>query len=142
MLELNNVSINNLPQVAEKICSYYPSQKIFCFVGEMGAGKTTLIKEICKFFGVLENSSSPTYSIVNEYLNNQGKTVYHFDLFRIKNSKELFDIGFEEYLFSGNICLIEWPQIAINLLDNYLEISLEKINENTRKISWELKKLS
>jgi tRNA threonylcarbamoyladenosine biosynthesis protein TsaE len=140
MLELNYTSLNNLPEVAQKICSYYPTQKIFCFIGKMGAGKTTLIKEICLLLGVAENSSSPTYSIVNEYLDGKGKTIYHFDLFRIKNNKELFDIGFDEYLFSGNLCLIEWPQIAIKHIDEFLEISLEKIDDTTRKISLQIKK--
>jgi tRNA threonylcarbamoyladenosine biosynthesis protein TsaE len=135
MLDLNYTSLSDLPKVAQHICSYYPTQKIVCFIGEMGAGKTTLIKEICKFLGVAENSSSPTYSIVNEYIDCKGNTIYHFDLFRIKNSNELFDIGFDEYLFSGNLCLIEWPQIAAQYIDEFLEISIDKIDDATRKIS-------
>ena len=142
MLKLYNVSINNLPDVAVKICSYYPTHKIFCFVGEMGAGKTTLIKEICNYLGVKENSSSPTYSIVNEYLDGHEKTIYHFDLYRINNIKELFDIGFEEYLFSGNLCLIEWPKIADHLFEEYIEITMEKTDENVRKIKLEIKKVN
>jgi tRNA threonylcarbamoyladenosine biosynthesis protein TsaE len=140
MLDLNYTSLSDLPQVAQHICSYYPTQKIVCFIGEMGSGKTTLIKEICRVLGVTENSSSPTYSIVNEYIDGKGNTIYHFDLFRIKNSNELFDIGFDEYLFSGNLCLIEWPQIATQYIDEFLEISIDKIDDATRKISLQIVK--
>ncbi|MFN5630050.1 MAG: tRNA (adenosine(37)-N6)-threonylcarbamoyltransferase complex ATPase subunit type 1 TsaE [Bacteroidota bacterium] len=140
MLDLNYTSLSDLPQVAQHICSYYPTQKIVCFIGEMGSGKTTLIKEICRVLGVTENSSSPTYSIVNEYIDGKGNTIYHFDLFRIKNSNELFDIGFDEYLFSGNLCLIEWPQIAAQYIDEFLEISIDKIDDATRKISLQIVK--
>lgn len=140
MLDLNYTSLSDLPQVAQHICSYYPTQKIVCFIGEMGAGKTTLIKEICRVLGVTENSSSPTYSIVNEYIDGKGNTIYHFDLFRIKNSNELFDIGFEDYLFSGNLCLIEWPQIATQYIDEFLEISIDKIDDATRKINLQIVK--
>jgi tRNA threonylcarbamoyladenosine biosynthesis protein TsaE len=140
MLDLNYTSLSDLPQVAQHICSYYPTQKIVCFIGEMGSGKTTLIKEICRVLGVTENSSSPTYSIVNEYIDGKGNTIYHFDLFRIKNSNELFDIGFDDYLFSGNLCLIEWPQIAAQYIDEFLEISIDKIDDATRKISLQIVK--
>jgi tRNA threonylcarbamoyladenosine biosynthesis protein TsaE len=142
MLDLNYTSLDDLPKVAKEICSYYPTLKIVCFIGEMGAGKTTLIKEICKFLGVAQNSSSPTYSIVNEYLDGKGNTIYHFDLYRIKSTKELFDIGFDDYLFSGNLCLIEWPQIATQYIDEYLEVSIDKIDDATRKISLQLKKIN
>ena len=142
MLELTNISTKNLADVAEKICTYSPSHNVICFVGEMGAGKTTLIKEVCRFLGVKENVSSPTYSIVNELLDGNGKPIYHFDLYRIKSTKELFDIGFEEYLFSGNLCLIEWPQIATQYIDEFLEICIDKIDDATRKISLQLKKIN
>jgi tRNA threonylcarbamoyladenosine biosynthesis protein TsaE len=142
MLDINYTSLADLPKVAKEICSYYPTQKIVCFIGEMGAGKTTLIKEICKFLGVAQNSSSPTYSIVNEYLDGNGNTIYHFDLYRIKSTKELFDIGFDDYLFSGYLCLIEWPQIATQYIDEYLEVSIDKIDDSTRKISWQIKNIN
>jgi tRNA threonylcarbamoyladenosine biosynthesis protein TsaE len=142
MLDINYTSLADLPKVAKEICSYYPTQKIVCFIGEMGAGKTTLIKEICKFLGVAQNSSSPTYSIVNEYLDGKGNTIYHFDLYRIKSTKELFDIGFDDYLFSGYLCLIEWPQIATQYIDEYLEVSIDKIDDSTRKISWQIKNIN
>jgi tRNA threonylcarbamoyladenosine biosynthesis protein TsaE len=142
MFSSGNVTLNDLSVVATEICSYFATQKIVCFVGEMGVGKTTLIKQICKSLGVNENSSSPTYSIVNEYLDASGNLIYHFDLFRIKNERELFDIGFEEYLYSGNICLIEWPQIALFQIEEYLEVAISKIDSNTRNIGLTVKNVS
>ncbi|MCB0509803.1 MAG: tRNA (adenosine(37)-N6)-threonylcarbamoyltransferase complex ATPase subunit type 1 TsaE, partial [Bacteroidetes bacterium] len=106
--------------------------KIFLFIGEMGAGKTTLIKEFCWSLGVEEDVSSPTYALVNEYSSKQG-TIYHFDLFRLKSTEEALDIGLENYIDSGNICLIEWPQHAFNLLDEAIKIEIEKIDTKRRK---------
>lgn len=100
----------------------------------MGAGKTTLIKEICRQLGSVDNLSSPTFQIVNEYLGSKG-SIYHFDLYRIKNSIELIDIGIEDYLFSDNYCLIEWPDIVKEFLPkNYLEV-LISVKNDERKIT-------
>ena len=92
--------------------------KIWIFDGEMGAGKTTLIKSICKNLGVFDEVSSPTFSIVNEYKTVDGKTVYHFDFYRIKSIEEAYDMGVEDYFSSGNICLIEWPEKIKEILEN------------------------
>ena len=97
--------------------------KIWIFDGEMGAGKTTLIKSICKNLGVIDEVSSPTFSIVNEYKTVDGKTVYHFDFYRIKSIEEVYDMGVEDYFNSGNICLIEWPEKIKEILEN--EIALQ-----------------
>lgn len=97
--------------------------KIWIFDGEMGAGKTTLIKSICKNLGVIDEVSSPTFSIVNEYKTVNGKTVYHFDFYRIKSIEEVYDMGVEDYFSSGNICLIEWPEKIKEILEN--EIALQ-----------------
>ena len=92
----------------------------------MGSGKTTLIKEICKALGSTDHMSSPTFSIVNEYKYTGGK-IFHFDLYRLKNLEELLDIGFEDYVYSQNYCLIEWPQLA----ERYLQNQFIKINIST-----------
>lgn len=92
--------------------------KIWIFDGEMGAGKTTLIKSICKNLGVIDEVSSPTFSIVNEYKTVDGKTVYHFDFYRVKSIEEVYDMGVEDYFSSGNICLIEWPEKIKEILEN------------------------
>jgi tRNA threonylcarbamoyladenosine biosynthesis protein TsaE len=129
-------SIQELEQTAGMLLAN-STHKVFAFYGELGAGKTTLIRAICKQLGVEEEISSPTYNIVNEYIAGEQK-VFHFDLYRVKDAEELFDIGFEEYLSSGNICLIEWPEIAENLLPhgkiNTIRISREEWSE-ARRIS-------
>jgi tRNA threonylcarbamoyladenosine biosynthesis protein TsaE len=99
----------------------------------MGAGKTTIIKELCIAIGSNDNFSSPTYSIVNEYIYPGGK-IYHFDLYRLNSLDELFDIGIEEYLYSGHYCIFEWPQLVEDLINvNYKKIEIE-VNENIRYI--------
>lgn len=101
-----------LPSVASQLISLAGNRKIWLFKGEMGAGKTTLIKELCKQLGTTSELSSPTFAIVNEYTTSSSKKIYHFDLYRIKKKEELFDIGFDEYLESDNYCFIEWPEIG------------------------------
>lgn len=114
MVELT-VNSSSITEAANSILKCAGDHRIILFYGEMGAGKTTLIKEMCKILGAQDKGSSPTFSIVNEYQTPYAP-VYHFDLYRLKNQEELFDIGFEEYLDSGNYCLIEWPEKAEGLL--------------------------
>jgi len=103
--------------------------------GEIGSGKTTLIKSLCKSLGVRENVSSPTFSLVNEYLINKKDKVFHFDFYRIKNSHEALDIGLEDYLESNHLCILEWGQIVSEYLpEKYDFFSLNKINDNIRKL--------
>jgi len=119
-------SLDDLPAIVAKIISTYP-HKIIAFYGEMGAGKTTFIKVLCTYLGVAESEiCSPTYSIVNEYLTADKSVVYHFDFYRIKSEQEAFDMGYEEYLYSGNYCFLEWPEKIENLLPNdLLKIHIE-----------------
>jgi tRNA threonylcarbamoyladenosine biosynthesis protein TsaE len=107
--------LSELTNVAKEILSQSKS-KILLFYGEMGAGKTTLIKEICSLLDIEDKISSPTFSLVNEYKSRQGESVYHFDFYRIEDEEEAMDIGFEEYIDSEKWCLIEWPQNIENLL--------------------------
>lgn len=118
--------LSELPKVAEQILELYPHEKLFLFFGKMGAGKTTLIKEICRVLNVIDVVNSPTFSIVNEYATNNGSSVYHFDLYRIKSPTELLDIGYEEYIYGNYVCLIEWPELATGLLPtSYVMIKIE-----------------
>ena len=119
-------SLDDLPAIAAKIMSAY-HQKIIAFYGEMGAGKTTFIKVLCEHLGVATSEiCSPTYSIVNEYLTADKRCVYHFDFYRIKSEQEAFDMGYEEYLYSGAYCFIEWPEKIENLLPvEVLKIHIE-----------------
>ncbi len=118
-----------------EIVRFAEVEKIWLFFGEMGAGKTTLIKGIASVFGVEEIVQSPTFSIVNEYRNLDEEIFYHFDFYRISKETEALDIGIEEYFESGNHCFIEWPEKILNLLpENYLKINIEIISETSRSI--------
>ena len=130
-------TLDKINEAAERIISSSNDHKIWTFDGEMGAGKTTLIKAICEILQVTDEVSSPTFSLVNEYKTNDGKTIYHFDFYRIKNIEEVYDIGYEDYFYSGNICLIEWPEKIKELLEgeDVFEIKIEKVSEGERAVS-------
>ena len=106
----------DLQKVAKNILETYSDERIFLFQGEMGAGKTTFIKEFCKVLGIKDEVSSPTFSIVNVYLEPNGNQVFHFDFYRIKSQREAVDIGLFDYLYSGSYCFIEWPGLIEELL--------------------------
>jgi tRNA threonylcarbamoyladenosine biosynthesis protein TsaE len=128
-------SVDELPEVANSVITFAGTNKIWLFYGEMGSGKTTLIKNICDLLKVEENVSSPTYSIVNEYQNDEGDIFYHFDFYRLKNEGEAFDIGYEDYFFSGNYCFIEWPEKIPNLIpEGSLKIAISVLDNSSRLI--------
>ncbi len=125
---------DELNEAADELLKFADKQRIFLFFGNMGAGKTTFIKSICKALGFHDSVSSPTYSIVNEYPL-KGALIYHFDFYRLKNQEEAYDIGFEEYLDSGNYCLIEWPEKIGDLWpDSYIKVEIEEIEGGSRII--------
>ena len=120
--------------VAKMILKKFNS-KIYLFYGEMGVGKTSFIKKFCKELGVTDVVSSPTFSIVNQYSNVNEEIIYHFDFYRTEKKEEVFDIGYEEYLFSSSYCFIEWPEKIEDLLPtNYLKINM-KLDDNNRIIN-------
>ena len=122
--------INQLKEVAEDVKKYI-NTNIVLISGEMGVGKTTLIKEVFLSMNVIDNVSSPTFSIINEYRTNQNKVVYHMDLYRLKNISETEDIGLFEYLESGNLCVIEWGDMIEKLIDSkYDKFIISKQNES------------
>jgi tRNA threonylcarbamoyladenosine biosynthesis protein TsaE len=112
---IKNYTLEELSDVAKEVISH-SKNKVLLFYGEMGVGKTTLIKEIAKQLGVLDNVSSPTFSLVNEYFSEENKKVYHFDFYRINKEEEAMDMGVEEYFYSNYWCLVEWPNKVENLL--------------------------
>lgn len=127
-------TLEELPEVAKEIIQFSKSH-IYLFYGNMGIGKTTLIKELCKQLGVKDTVSSPTFGIVNEYDSEKG-TIYHFDFYRIENQEEAMDIGIDEYFYSGQPVFIEWPEkISGFLPESYLKITLEKQQDNKRHIT-------
>ncbi|MEQ8629164.1 tRNA (adenosine(37)-N6)-threonylcarbamoyltransferase complex ATPase subunit type 1 TsaE [Ekhidna sp.] len=135
-MTIPNYNEDELQEVAKKLLSNFGNINVWCFDAEMGAGKTTLIKIICEEKGVQDEMSSPTFSIVNEYLTDKGEEIYHFDFYRLEDVEEAIDIGLEEYLFSGNLCLLEWPEIIEPLLpDEYLQISIKLVGDNTRSLT-------
>jgi tRNA threonylcarbamoyladenosine biosynthesis protein TsaE len=128
-------SLSELPEVAHKILSENP-HKVILFHGAMGVGKTTLIKALAKELGVQDATSSPTFSLVNEYYTPTNGLVYHFDVYRIKSEEEALDMGIDEYLYSGNWCFIEWPEKIPNLIpEAHTVITLTESVDGKRKLS-------
>ncbi|MEP6613996.1 MAG: tRNA (adenosine(37)-N6)-threonylcarbamoyltransferase complex ATPase subunit type 1 TsaE [Mucilaginibacter sp.] len=121
-----------LPAIASEILSFATNSRIFLFYGDMGAGKTTLIKSLCKCLGTTEPVTSPTFSIVNEYIGTKNK-IYHFDFYRLKNQTEALDMGYEEYFYSDAYCFIEWPEKIPDLLpDHYNRVAIKVQPDNSR----------
>ncbi|MBL7847148.1 MAG: tRNA (adenosine(37)-N6)-threonylcarbamoyltransferase complex ATPase subunit type 1 TsaE [Cyclobacteriaceae bacterium] len=133
----SEVSLAGLEQVANELLAHAGKRTVLLFYGEMGSGKTTLIKAIARQLGVKETMSSPTFSIVNEYRAST-TTVYHLDLYRLKNEQELIDIGVEEYFDSGNYCLVEWPEKLGRLLPaDTLQVRITPIDTSHRRIEYQ-----
>lgn len=108
--------LSEINETADSFMKNFPEKKIFAFHGDLGAGKTTFIKALCKQLGTTDNTSSPTFSIVNEYRIQDEKKIFHFDFYRIKNGSEAFDLGYEDYFYSKNYCFIEWPEKIDSLI--------------------------
>lgn len=131
-------TLEELPWAAEQLISAFPEVRVFAFYGELGAGKTTFIKEICRQLNVIDIVSSPTFALIHEYSNYKGETVYHFDFYRIEKPEEALDIGFEEYFYSENYCLIEWPENVQELLPEHcVHVKIRENDEGNRKITAE-----
>ncbi len=129
-------SLSELKSIAQEIMETHKEDRIFILEGDMGAGKTTLTKYICENLGANDNVCSPTFAIVNQYYSEKAGDIYHFDFYRINKEQEAFDIGFEEYLYSGNYCFIEWAEKVSNLLPlHYVIISIKEIQDQKREIN-------
>lgn len=133
--EFHISKLEDLVSVAELIKSLIPAQKIFLLDGQMGAGKTTLVSQICHLLQTVEQPSSPTFSIVNSYISPLVGDVYHFDFYRIKNEREAVESGLDELIYSGKVCFIEWSEKIAKLLpNNYVRVTIDLINEKERLI--------
>ena len=128
-----NYSIEEIDKTAKIVLSLNPSTKIFIFNGEMGSGKTTIIKALIKELGYEGTVSSPTFSLINEYFN--GNKIYHFDFYSIKSRNELLDIGIDEYISRNDWCFIVWPSLIADMLpDKYIELNIDVISNDDRKL--------
>ena len=133
---IREFKLNDVDALAKELSTLI-GHSIILFDGSMGMGKTTLIKAFCKQLNVIDTVSSPTFSLINEYKTKDGKSIYHFDCYRIETPEEAYDFGAEEYLDSGSICLIEWAEKIQPLLPQELHrVKLEYIDQNTRKIEF------
>ncbi len=125
-----------LAEAARKFIDEMGENCVFAFYGKMGAGKTTFIKAICEALGVTDPVASPTFAIVNEYADAQGQPIYHFDFYRIKNLREAYDIGCEEYFYSGFPCFIEWPEMVEELLpEDAVKVTIEVLEDEARVVT-------
>ena len=128
-------TLDKIKEAVAKLLSASTAYKVLAFHGEMGAGKTTFIHALCEVMGVKDVVSSPTFSIINQYKTAGGQTVYHMDLYRIKDESEAINAVVEDCLFSGNTCLVEWPEKAPGIFpDDTLHIVITSVNDNTRKL--------
>ena len=135
MNEIAIPSLNAIADAAREFVAQIGTHRVFAFYGNMGAGKTTFIKAICNELGVRDDVNSPTFAIVNEYASNMGP-VYHFDFYRIKNTSEVLDLGFEDYAYSGNLCLMEWPELIEDLLpEETISVKIEETADGKRKVT-------
>ena len=135
-MEIRIENKENLAAAARKFVDEMGENRVFAFYGKMGAGKTTFIKAICEALGVEDVVTSPTFAIVNEYADAGGNPVYHFDFYRIKNLKEAYDIGCEEYFYSGYPCFIEWPELVEELLpEDVVAVRIEVCDDESRTIT-------
>ena len=126
-MEIRIKSIEEIAVAAKDFVAAMGERKVFAFYGKMGAGKTTFIKAVCEELGVEDVINSPTFAIVNEYVDGKGEPVYHFDFYRIKNQQEVMDLGYEDYVYSGHVCFMEWPELIENLLpDDAVKVTIEE----------------
>lgn len=129
-MEIRIQNIEGIKQAAVEFVAAMGDDKVFAFYGEMGTGKTTFIKAICECLGIEDVITSPTFAIVNEY---SFPTIYHFDFYRIKKIEEVFDMGFEDYFYSGHLCFIEWPELVESLLpEDTIKVSITQQPDGSR----------
>ncbi len=137
-MEIKTKSIEEIAVAAKVFVTAMGDRKVFAFYGKMGAGKTTFIKAVCEELGVEDVINSPTFAIVNEYVDGKGEPVYHFDFYRIKNLQEVLDIGYEDYVYSGHVCFMEWPELIENLLpDDAVKVTIEEKTDGGRVVQFE-----
>ena len=139
IMEIKINSLDNIHEAAKQFIAAMEDNTVFAFYGKMGAGKTTFIKAICEELGVTDVINSPTFAIVNEYRSDEtGELIYHFDFYRIKKLDEVYDMGYEDYFYSGALCFIEWPELVEEVLPgDAVKVIIEEIEDGIRSIRLE-----
>lgn len=139
MMRLEIASLDQIDAAARTFAGQMGEQKVYAFYGEMGAGKTTFVRALCACLGVTDPVTSPTFSIVNEYRSEtDGRPIFHFDFYRIRRIEEVYDMGYEEYFYSGAVCLLEWPELVEELLpETAVRVHLEVLPDGRRVLSTE-----
>ena len=137
MKEIKIQTLEQIHEAARQFIDYMGENTVFAFYGKMGAGKTTFIKAVCEELGVTDTITSPTFAIVNEYRSDTtGELIYHFDFYRIKRLEEVYDMGYEDYFYSGAVCFIEWPELVEELLpEDAVKVSIAETEGGERLIT-------
>ena len=139
IMEIKINSLDNIHEAAKQFIAAMEDNTVFAFYGKMGAGKTTFIKAICEELGVTDVINSPTFAIVNEYRSDEtGELIYHFDFYRIQKLDEVYDMGYEDYFYSGALCFIEWPELVEEVLPgDAVKVIIEEGEDGTRSVCLE-----
>ena len=136
-MEIKINSLDNIHEAAKAFLAGMGTAKVFAFYGKMGAGKTTFIKAICEELGVEDVITSPTFSLVNDYTDRNGNSIYHFDFYRIKKLEEVYDMGYEDYFYSGSLCLMEWPELIEELLpEDAVKVTITEQADGSRTVNF------
>lgn len=135
MLQTQISNLSALGDSVKLLLKTFPEERVFAFYGAMGAGKTTFIKALCHELGSSDNVTSPTFALINEYSTSNGSVIFHFDFYRIKKIEEAFDLGYEDYIYSGNYCFIEWPEMIESLLpEGIVEVRIREAEKGIRLV--------
>ena len=135
-MEIRINSLDTIHEAAKDFIKGMGDGKVFAFYGKMGAGKTTFIKALCEVLGVKDVITSPTFAIINEYTDGNNNPIYHFDFYRIKKLEEVYDMGYEDYFYSGNLCLLEWPELVEDVLpENVIKVTIEEQSDGSRLLT-------
>ena len=136
-MEIRINSLDTIHEAATEFIKGMGDGKVFAFYGKMGAGKTTFIKALCEVLGVKDVITSPTFAIINEYTDGNDNPIYHFDFYRIKKLEEVYDMGYEDYFYSGNLCLLEWPELVEDVLpENVIKVTIEEQPDGSRLLTY------
>lgn len=138
-MEIKIQSLNHIHEAAREFIAAMGDNTVFALYGKMGAGKTTFVKALCQELGVEDVVTSPTFAVINEYRSDiAGELIYHFDFYRIKKLEEVYDMGYEDYFYSGALCFIEWPELVEELLPgNTVKVTIEELEDGSRKLTME-----